>query len=133
MFAMLAGLTALPWLMLDDAARHRTALRFRRTDLAWVKSLFQKHDPRRQTPDVIHRFGSTKRTQSAAQLPQSSCARSAASPPKLTPASPPLRTMMVPANPFGRYLNISAEVSEVPGGIRSQGLQLGSLRCRVGR
>jgi hypothetical protein len=33
----------------------------------------------------------------------------------------------VPRNPFGRYLNISAEVAEVPGGIRIQSLLLGSL------
>ena len=53
LFAMLAGLTVLPWLMLDDAPAIEPPAEFRRTDLAWVKSLFQKHDPRRQTPDVI--------------------------------------------------------------------------------
>jgi hypothetical protein len=30
-------------------------------------------------------------------------------------------------NPFGRYLNITAEVADVPGGIQIQSLQLGSL------
>jgi len=36
-------------------------------------------------------------------------------------------TLSVPANPFGRYLNVTAEVAEAPGGIQIQSLQLGSL------
>jgi hypothetical protein len=128
LFAMLAGLTALPWLMLDDAPAIEPPSEFRRTDLAWVKSLFQKHDPRRQTPDVIHSIRLDEAELNrllnyAVELRQVSGIAA-----ELTPGLATLTaTMMVPANPFGRYLNISAEVSEVPGGIRIQGLQLGSL------
>ncbi len=47
---------------------------------------------------------------------------------ELTPGLATLTaTIAVPKNPYGRYLNITAEVAEVPGGIRIQSLQLGSL------
>jgi hypothetical protein len=47
---------------------------------------------------------------------------------ELTPGLATLTaTLAVPSNPFGRYLNLTAEVAEVPGGIRIQSLQLGSL------
>jgi hypothetical protein len=36
-------------------------------------------------------------------------------------------TLTVPPNPFGHYLNITAEIAEVPGGIQIKSLQLGSL------
>ena len=46
----------------------------------------------------------------------------------LTPGMASLTaTIAVPPNPFGRYLNITADVADVPGGIRIQSLQLGSL------
>jgi hypothetical protein len=47
---------------------------------------------------------------------------------ELTPGLATLNaTLTVPANPFGRYLNITAEVAEAPGGIHIQSLQLGDL------
>ncbi|MGB9128748.1 MAG: hypothetical protein WCB97_03795 [Thiobacillus sp.] len=128
LFAMLAGLTVLPWLMLDDAPAIEPPTEFRRTDLAWVRSLFQKHDPRSRTPDVIHSIQLDEAELNrllnyAVELRQVSGIAA-----ELTPGTATLTaTMTVPANPFGRYLNISAEVAEVPGGIRIQSLQLGSL------
>lgn len=127
-FAILAGLTLLPWLMLDDAPAIEPPAEFRRTDLAWVKDLFQKHDPRGQTPDVIQsiQLDETELNRLlnyAVELHQVSGIAA-----ELTPGIATLTaTLTVPANPFGRYLNISAEVAEVPGGIRIQALQLGSL------
>jgi len=128
LFAMLAGLTVLPWLMLDDAPAIEPAAEFRRTDLAWVKSLFQKHDPRRRTPDVIQSIQLDEAELNrllnyAVELRQVSGIAA-----ELTPGMATLTaTLTVPRNPFGRYLNISAEVAEVPGGIRIQSLLLGSL------
>ncbi len=128
LFAMLAGLTVLPWLMLDGAPAIEPPAEFRRTDLAWVKSLFQKHDPRRQTPDVIHSIQLDEAELNrllnyAVELRQVSGIAA-----ELTPGLATLTaTLTVPSNPLGRYLNISAEVAEVPGGIRIQSLQLGSL------
>jgi len=128
LFAMLAGFTALPWLMLDNAPAIEPPSEFRRTDLAWVKSLFQKHDPRRHTPDVVHSIQLdedelNRLLNYAVELHQVSGIAA-----ELTPGMATLTaTLTVPENPFGRYLNFSAEVADTPGGIRIQSLQLGSL------
>jgi len=128
LFAMLAGFAALPWLMLEDAPAIEPPSEFRRTDLAWVKSLFQKHDPRRRTPDVVHSIQLDEAELNrllnyAVELRQVSGIAA-----ELTPGMATLTaTLAVPNNPFGRFLNISAEVAEVPGGIRILSLRLGSL------
>jgi len=128
LFSVLAALIALPWLMLDDAPAIEPPAEFRRTDLAWVKSQFQKHDPRGQTPDVIQSIQLDEAELNrllnyAVELRQVSGIAA-----ELTPGQATLTaTLAVPRNPFGRYLNLTAEVAEVPGGIRIQGLQLGSL------
>jgi hypothetical protein len=125
---MLAGLTVLPWLMLDDAPAIEPPAEFRRTDLAWIKSLFQKHDPRRQTPDVIQTIQLDESELNrllnyAVELRQVNGIAA-----ELTPGLATLTaTLAVPPNPFGRYLNLTADVADIPGGIRIQSLQLGSL------
>jgi len=128
LFAMLAGLTVLPWLMLDEAPSIEPAAEFRRTDLAWVRSLFQKHDPRRRTPDVIQSIQLDEAELNRLLNYAVELRRVSGIAAELTPGMATLTaTLTVPRNPFGRYLNISAEVAEVPGGIRIQSLLLGSL------
>lgn len=128
LFVVLAGIAVLPWLMLDDAPAIEPPVDFRRTDLAWVKALFQKHDPRRQPPDVIHSIrldeGELNRLLNyAVELRRVSGIAA-----ELTPGTATLTaTLAVPRNPFGRYLNLTAEVAEAPGGVRIRSLQLGSL------
>ncbi|HWR76395.1 MAG TPA: hypothetical protein VN283_04195 [Thiobacillus sp.] len=134
LFSVLVALIALPWLMLDDAPAIEPPAEFRRTDLVWVKSLFQKHDPRRQTPDVIQSIQLDEAELNrllnyAVELRQVNGIAA-----ELTPGLATLTaTLVVPplcptgCNPFGRYLNLTADVAEVPGGIRIQSLQLGSL------
>ena len=128
LFFMLAGLIVLPWLALEDAPAIEPPAEFRRTDLAWVKSLFQRHDPRRQTPDVIQsiQLGEEELNRLlnyAVELRQINGIAA-----ELTPGLATLTaTLAVPPNPFGRYLNLTAEVADMPGGIRIQSLRLGSL------
>lgn len=128
LFSVLVTLIALPWLMLDDAPAIEPPAEFRRTDLVWVKSLFQKHDPRRQTPDVIQSIQLDEAELNrllnyAVELRQVNGIAA-----ELTPGLATLTaTLVVPRNPFGRYLNLTAEMAEVPGGIRIQSLRLGSL------
>ena len=128
LFAVLAGLAVLPWLMLDAAPAIEPPAEMRRTDLAWVKALIQKHDPRRQPPDVIHSIRLdedelNRLLNYAVELRQVSGIAA-----ELTPGLATLTaTLAVPRNPFGGYLNLTAEVAEAPGGIRIQRLQLGSL------
>ena len=128
LFAVLAALTALPWLMLDDAPAIEPPAEFRRTDLAWVRTLFQKHDPRRQTPDVVQSIRLDEAELNRLLNYAVELHRVSGIAAELTPGMATLSaTLAVPSNPFGRYLNLTAEIAEVPGGIRIQGLQLGSL------
>ena len=125
---LLLGFTLLPWLMLENAPAIEPPAEFRRTDLAWVKSLFQKHDPRRQTPDVVHSIlldeaEVNRLLNYVVELRQVNGIAA-----ELTPGLATLTaTLAVPRNPFGRYLNLTAEVADVPGGVRIDSLQLGSL------
>jgi hypothetical protein len=126
--SLLAALAVLPWLMLDNAPAIEPPAEFRRTDLIWVKALFQKHDPRRQTPDVIHSIQLDESELNrllnyAVELHQVSGIAAELTPGKATLTA----TLAMPANPFGGYLNLSADLAEVPGGVRILGLQLGSL------
>ncbi|HQT31606.1 MAG TPA: hypothetical protein PLE48_13675 [Thiobacillus sp.] len=133
-FVLLAALTVLPWLMLDNAPAIEPPAEFQRADLAGIKSLFQKHDPRRQTPDMLHSIRLDEAELNrvlnyAVKLPRVSGIAA-----ELTPGLATITaTLTVPAlcpsgcNPFGRYLNITADVAEAPGGIQIQSLQLGSL------
>ncbi len=128
LFAVLAAAAALPWLLLDSAPAIEPPAEFRRADLAWVKSLFQKHDPRRQTPDVIHSIQLDEAELNRLLNYAVELRRVSGIAAELTPRMATLTaTLIVPDNPFGRFLNITAEVAEAPGGIRIQSLQLGSL------
>lgn len=125
---LLAGLTVLPWLMLDDAPAIEPPTEFRRADLAWVKSLFLKHDPRGLPPDIVQSIqldeAELNRLLNYAVELRHVSGISA----ELTPGLAILTaTLRAPANPYGSYLNITAEVAEVPGGVRIQHLRLGSL------
>ena len=128
LLAVLAGLVLLPWLLLDDAPAIEPPAQFHRNDLAWVKAQIQKHDPRRQTPGVIHsiQLDETELNRLlnyAVELrPVSGIAA------ELTPGLATLTaTLAVRPNPFGRYLNITAEVANVPDGMRIRSLRLGDL------
>jgi hypothetical protein len=128
LFAVLAGFTVLPWLMLDGAPAIEPPGEFRRTDLAWVKSLFQKHDPRRQTPDMVHSIQLDEAELNRLLNYAVELRRVTGIAAELTPGVATLTaTLAVPHTPFGDYLNLTAEVAEAPGGIRIASLQLGSL------
>ena len=128
LFAVLAGLTALPWLMLDDAPAIEPPAKFHRADLAWVKSLFQKHDPRGHTPDVIYSIRLDEAELNRLLNYAVELRRVSGIAAELTPGVATLTaTLTMPPNPFGHYLNVTAEVADVPGGIQIQSLHLGSL------
>lgn len=125
---LLLGVTVLPWMMLDDAPAVEPVGEFRRKDLAWIKSLFQKHDPRRQTPDVVHSIRLDESELNRLLNYTVELRRVTGIAAELTPGSATLTaTLAAPRNPFGAYLNVTAEVAEAPGGVRIESLQLGSL------
>lgn len=128
LLSLLAAFTVLPWLMLDRAPAIEPPAEFRRTDLAWIKTLFQKHDPRGQTPDIVHTIQLDEAELNrllnyAVELRQVSGISA-----ELTPGLATITaTLAVADNPFGRYLNLTVRVAETTDGIRIDGLQLGSL------
>lgn len=128
LFTLLATVIVLPWLMLDDAPAVEPLAEFRRTDLVWVKSLFQKHDPRRQAPNVVLSIQLDEAELNRLLNYAVELRRVSGVAAELTPGAATLSaTLAVPATPFGRYLNLTAEVAEAPDGLRIQRLYLGSL------
>ncbi len=128
LFAALALFVVLPWLMLDSAPAIEPPAALHHADLAGIKSLFQKHDPRRQTPNVVQSIRLDEADLNRLLNYAVELRRVSGIAAELTPGLATLSaTLTVPANPFGRYLNISAEVAEAPDGIQIQSLQLGSL------
>jgi len=125
---VLAALILLPWLALDDAPAVEPPAQFRRADLAWIKSLFEKHDPRGQTPDVVQSIQLDESELNRLLNYAVELRRVSGIAAELTPGLATLTaTLGVPASPFGRYLNVTAELADAPDGIRIRGLQLGSL------
>jgi hypothetical protein len=134
LLVVLGGLIVLPWLMLDAAPAIEPPAAFNRADMAGIKALLQKHDPRRQTPDVVHSIRLDEAELNRLLNYAVELRRVSGIAAEVTPGLATLSaTLTVPdlcpsgCNPFGRYLNLTAEVAEAPGGIRIQSLQLGSL------
>lgn len=128
LFLLLAAAIVVPWLALDDAPSIEPPAEFRRTDLVWVRSLFQKHDPRGQTPDVVQTIRLDEADLNRLLNYAVKLRRVSGVAAELTPGQATLiASIAVPANPFGRYLNVRAEVADVPDGIRIRSLTLGSL------
>lgn len=128
LIVLLAGLFILPWLALDRAPAIEPPAEFRRSDLAWVKSLFQKHDPRRQTPDVVQSIQLDEAELNRLLNYAVELRRVSGIAAELTPGQATLiATLDVPDTPFGHYLNITAEIADAPGGLRIERIQFGSL------
>jgi hypothetical protein len=123
-----AGLLVLPWLMLDPAPAIEPPSELGRSDIVWIKSLFQKHDPRRQAPDTIHSIQLDEAELNRLLNYAVELRHVGGIAAELTPEMAKVTaSLIVPRNPFGRYLNITAEIQEVPGAVRIRSLQLGSL------
>ena len=125
---LLASLAVMPWLALDNSPAVEPPAEFQRGDLAWVKSLSQKHDPRRKTPHVLQTLqldeADLNRLLNTAVKLKPISGLSA----ELTPGIARLTaTLTVPANPFGKYLNVTADVAEATGGLRIDSMYLGRL------
>ncbi|MEW6120315.1 MAG: hypothetical protein AB1593_09530 [Pseudomonadota bacterium] len=128
LLTLLASLLVLPWLALDDAPSIEPPAEFRRGDLAWVKSLFYKHDPRRQTPGVVQSIQLDEAELNRLLNYAVELRRVSGIAAELTPGRATLTaTLEVPGNPFGSYLNVTAEVADAADGIRIDSMQLGSL------
>lgn len=126
--AVLTTLVVLPWLTLDATPAIEPPGEFRRADLAWIKSLFDRYDPRGQTPDMVHsiRLDETELNRLLNYAVELHRITGVAT--ELGPGTATLvTTFVIPRNPFGRYLNLDARFAETPGGVRLDRLQIGSL------
>jgi len=128
LLSLLAVLLVLPWLMLDHNPALEPPEEFRRSDLTWVRSLFQRHDPRPYPPDMVHSIRLdedelNRLLNYAVQLRQISGISA-----ELRPGVANLTaSVRIPDNPYGHYLNITAEVADIPGGVQIRSLRLGNL------
>ncbi len=128
LIVLLGGSSLLLWLMLDRAPAIEPPSELRRTDLAWVKSLFLKYDPRRLTPDIVQSIRLDEDELNRLLNYSVELRHVSGIAAELTPGKATLTaTLAVPDNPFGHYLNLTAEVADTPDGIRIDHLRLGDL------
>jgi hypothetical protein len=127
-FVLLLGFVVLPWLILDDSPAIEPPGELRRTDLAWVKALLHKHDPRLQPAGVIHSIRLDEDELNRLLNYAVELRRVSGVAAELTPGTATLiATLTVPANPFGRYINVTADVAEARAGVRIDSVRLGDL------
>lgn len=128
LLTLLVAGAALAWLVLDHNPLIEPAGQLRRSDLATIKALFQRHDPRGQTPDVVQtlQLDETELNRlldAAVELPYLSGAAI-----ELGPRVARLAvTFSVPQTPFGRYVNLLTELSSEDGQLHIQRLAVGGL------
>lgn len=128
LLVLLLGGVVLPWLALDDTPAIEPPGELRRTDLAWVKALFDKHDPRRQPAEVVQTIQLDEDEVNRLLNYAVELRRVSGVAAELAPGTATLTaTFSAPPNPFGRYLNVTARVAEAPAGIRVDSVRLGSL------
>lgn len=122
------GLAALAWLTLDNQPRVEPGVRITRDDLVWAKHLFQKSVPRARTTDTLQTL----------ELTEDEVNRLLNYAVVVRPVSGVLAdleadkalvyvTLRVPPNPFGYYLNFSAEFTQLGHELELSGMQAGSL------
>lgn len=114
--------------MLGDEASIEAPASPRRNEIGWLKSLFDKHDPRRQTPDVTHsiRLDETELNRLLNYAVELRRVRGVAA--ELEPERALIAASLVaPENPFGRYLNVEIELAATPSGVDVTALKLGAL------
>jgi hypothetical protein len=131
LFALLllaGGLAALAWAVLDDQPRAEPGGRISRDDLVWAKQLFEKSVPRARTTDTLQTLelseADVNRLLNYAVVvkPVSGVSADLEAGKALLNVS-----LRAPHNPFGGYLNFSAEFSQQERDLELSGVQAGSL------
>lgn len=122
------GLAALAWAVLDDQPRVEPGGHITRDDLVWAKHLFEKNVPRARTADTLQTLElpeeDVNRLLNYAVVVKPVNGVSADLEPGKALVNVSLR---VPANPFGAYLNFSAEFTQQGRELELTDMQAGSL------
>jgi hypothetical protein len=122
------GLAALAWAVLDDQPRAEPGVRISRDDLVWAKHLFEKNVPRARTTDTLQTLELSEEdvnrllNYAVVVRPLSGVSADLEAGKALVNVS-----LRVPENPFGAYLNFSAEFSQLGRKLELSGMQAGSL------
>lgn len=125
---LVSGLIALAWLVLDPMPHVEPGGRITRDDLVWAKQLFERSVPRARTSDTLQTL----------ELSEEDINRLLNYAVVVKPVSGVLAdlesdkavlnvTLRAPANPFGTYLNFSAEFANHSGMPQLSAMQAGSL------
>ncbi len=119
------GLSALAWAVLDGEPRAEPGARITREDLVWAKQLFERSVPRARTADTVQTLDlsaeEVNRLLNYAVVVKPVHGVAADLEPDEILLNVSLR---VPRNPFGGYLNFSAELQQ-----RERSLVLGSMHA----
>ena len=122
------GLAALAWVVLDDQSRVEPGGRITRDDLVWAKHLFEKNVPRARTTDTLQTLELSEedvnRLLNYAVVVKPVSGVSADLEPGKAVVYVSLR---IPPNPFGEYLNFSAELVQHDRKLELSDVQAGSL------
>ncbi|MEW6132519.1 MAG: hypothetical protein AB1591_05050 [Pseudomonadota bacterium] len=128
-FTLLAGgLAALAWAVLDEQPRAEPGGRITRDDLVWAKHLFEKSVPRARTTDTVQTLELSAEdvnrllNYAVVVKPVHGVAATLEEGKALLVVS-----LRVPRNPFGEYLNFSAELSQQESVLVPARMQAGSL------
>lgn len=128
LFLLAGGLVALAWAVLDEQPRAEPGGRITREDLVWAKQLFEKSVPRARTADTVQTLDLSAEevnrllNYAVVVKPVHGVAADLESGKVLLNVS-----LRVPRNPFGEYLNFSAELAEANRNLVLDSIQVGSL------
>ncbi|MGA9991856.1 MAG: hypothetical protein WBP86_05925 [Thiobacillaceae bacterium] len=125
---VLAGVLVSAWLVLDDKPLVEPVSRITRDDMVWAKELFQRHDPRKGSPDTLQTLTLSEEevnrllNYAVALKPLSGMSVD------LSPQSAQIQaTLKFRPNAFGRYLNILAEIREEDGKLKLASMRVGDV------
>lgn len=122
------GLAALAWAVLDEQPRVEPGGRITRDDLVWAKHLFEKSVPRARTTDTVQTLELSAEevnrllNYAVVVKPVYGVAANLEEGKALLSVS-----LRISRNPFGEYLNFSAELSQLDRELVLTSMQVGSL------
>jgi hypothetical protein len=122
------GLAALAWAVLDEQPRAEPGGRITREDLVWAKHLFERSVPRARTTDTVQTLELSAEevnrllNYAVVVKPVHGVAANLEEGKALLNVS-----LRVPRNPFGEYLNFSAELTQQERRLVLSSMQAGSM------
>ncbi len=125
---LLAVLLVLPWLVLDETPAVEPPAKLHYNDIVWTQTLFQKHDPRSQTPGIVQSLSLDEDEVNRLLNYMVKVRPVTGMAADLIPGGAQITaSLRVPDNPFGHYLNVSVDLIAPAGHIEVTQAQIGDL------